>query len=73
MRAYEVYIADDRYSLPTLRIVEAVDAFGAQETAERFMRESPHHLGVEVCDRGQRIFTIGDRRSFAAEDEHETH
>jgi hypothetical protein len=65
MRTYEVYIQDNRYRVPTLRLLEAIDPVAARTTAESFMRESTHHLGVEVCQRGVRVFAMGSYRRRA--------
>jgi hypothetical protein len=52
-------IEDDRYSVPTLRIVDVETIFSARIAAERVLRSSPHHLGVEVWREDERLFVIG--------------
>lgn len=58
-RAFEVFIDDDRYSVPTLQLVSAADEADAWSQAEALMRASPHHLGVELCQGGQRLLGLG--------------
>ena len=52
-------IEDDRYTVPTLRIVEVEGLANARIAAERVLRSSPHHLGVEVWREDERLFFIG--------------
>lgn len=59
MRSFEHFIADDRYSVPTITFVMAEDEARAREWAERFMRASPHVRGVEVSEGGRRLFGLG--------------
>jgi hypothetical protein len=62
VRDFQFFITDDRYSLPTLRIVQAVSAVRASEMAERMFAEGPHHLGVEVYEDSLRVFATGETR-----------
>jgi hypothetical protein len=58
MRDYQFFLNDDRYSVPTLRLVAAEDDTRARRLADLCLRESPHHLAVEVCENGQVVFTV---------------
>jgi hypothetical protein len=60
---FELYLDDDRYAVPTLKLVPADDQAGALQAAWRLMDESAHHRGVEVCLDGERLAGLG---SFAA-------
>jgi hypothetical protein len=59
---FEIYLDDDRYSVPTLHLVVADDPTMALAIATRLIEDSPHHLGAEVCLDGQRVAGLG---SFA--------
>ena len=59
---FEVYVDDDRYSVPTLHFIPAEHESMALKIARRLLDESPHHLGVEVCLEGRRLTGLG---SFA--------
>jgi hypothetical protein len=59
MPIYEFYIEDDRYSVPSLHLVAADDVDHALHLAETLLRNSIHHLGVEVCADGEMVFAIG--------------
>lgn len=56
MSAYEVYVYDDRYSVPTLHFIAADDAASVAETARSILLESPHHRRVEVWRSDERVF-----------------
>lgn len=43
-----MYVHDDRYSVPTLVIVAALNEARAKEIAQNKLDESPHHRAVEV-------------------------
>lgn len=60
--AFEIYLDDDRYAVPTLHLVVADDPAMAFTMAERLLADSPHHLGVEICLEGRRLAGLG---SFA--------
>ena len=62
---FEVFIDDNRYSVPTLYLI-AADEAGAIEAARRMLTDSPHHLGSELRLDGQRLIGFG---SLAVEDE----
>ncbi|WP_293677982.1 hypothetical protein [uncultured Phenylobacterium sp.] len=57
--AFEIYLDDDRYAVPTLHLVIADDPEMAFTVAERLLADSPHHLGVEICRGGQRVAGLG--------------
>jgi hypothetical protein len=56
---FQVFVTDDRYSVPTLYILDAASAARACELAEGIFAQSLHHLGVEVFDDGSCILTLG--------------
>lgn len=69
MTAFEVFVHDDRYSVPTLHLISADDDLDAREAADVLLRASPHHLGVELWSGGDQIAalgTCGERRKSAA-------
>lgn len=55
---FEVYIDDNRYSVPTLYLI-AADEAGAIEAAKRMVVDSPHHLGAELRLDGRRLIGFG--------------
>jgi hypothetical protein len=58
MHTFEFFIEDDRYTVPSLELVQARDADRAlQLAAERFWASS-HHLSVEVRRASARIFFV---------------
>ncbi len=57
--AFEIYLDDDRYAVPTLHLVVADDPAMAYVMAERLMADSPHHLGAEICLEGRRLAGLG--------------
>jgi hypothetical protein len=59
VRRFHFYIDDDRHARPTTLAVEVADEARARELAEQIFAQSPHHLGVEVCDGGNRILGLG--------------
>jgi len=62
---FEVYIDDNRYSVPTLYLI-AADEAGAVEAARKMVIDSPHHLGAELRLDGNRLIGFG---SLAFENE----
>ena len=60
--SFELYLDDDRYAVPTLHLVSALDLAGAAAIARKLLEESIHHRGVEICRNGQRLDGLG---SFA--------
>ncbi|THD82712.1 MAG: hypothetical protein E7812_01135 [Phenylobacterium sp.] len=59
MNTFEAFIHDDRYTVPTLHLVSAVDEGAARDAADALLRASPHHLGVELCRNGEQIAALG--------------
>src|SRR4051812_31773732 len=57
--AFEIYIDDDRYAVPTLHLVMAEDATMAIVIARRMVADSAHHLGAEISRSGHRVAGIG--------------
>jgi hypothetical protein len=47
---YGVYLTDQRYSVPNLRIVAARDLEEAVRIAQSAVLESPYHLVAEITD-----------------------
>lgn len=67
METYELYVVDDRYTVPTLVLHPAASAGRARAKATELLLASPHHLSVEVSREGVTLFTVGERRSFASD------
>jgi len=63
VRDFQVFITDDRYSVPTLSIVQMASAAEAGELAARLLAGSVHHLAVEVFDEGVCICRVGETRA----------
>ncbi|MGH7025453.1 MAG: hypothetical protein ACREEB_17945 [Caulobacteraceae bacterium] len=59
MSNFELIVHDDRYSVPTHRMVAVTDERRVREIAERLLAESAHHHGVEVFEYGVRRFALG--------------
>ena len=59
LHTFEFYLDDDRYAVPTLKLVAADDERDALIVAWRLMDESAHHRGVEVCLNGERLTGLG--------------
>jgi hypothetical protein len=69
MNTFEIFIHDDRYSVPTLHLVMAADEIAAVAAAESLLRASPHHRGVELWGGGDQLLERGvcaDRRRTQA-------
>jgi hypothetical protein len=62
MRTFHFYVDDARCGTPREFVVEAGGEDRARTLAERMLADSEHHLGVEVCEDGQRLLGVG---SFA--------
>jgi hypothetical protein len=56
---FELFVYDDRYSVPTLHLVSCGDETGARNAAEALLQASRHHLGVEVCCGDLQILSLG--------------
>lgn len=50
MRLLCAFIHDNRYSVPTLRLAEAVEEGCEAEYAESLLVQSPHYYAVELRD-----------------------
>jgi hypothetical protein len=59
MADFEVYIDDDRYTVPSLYLITAQSDAKARAAAEDLLRTSDHHHGVELRRDGARIFGLG--------------
>ncbi|MDB5417964.1 MAG: hypothetical protein JWP50_1383 [Phenylobacterium sp.] len=66
--AFEIFVHDDRYSVPTLHLVPAAYESAARRLAEVLLLTSSHHLGVELWRDGEQLLALGvcaDRRRSA--------
>jgi hypothetical protein len=64
---FEIFIYDDRYSVPTLHLFSATDEAEARDVAAMLLNASVHHVGVELCRNDRRIVRLGtcpERRVF---------
>ena len=59
MMTFELFVHDDRYSVPTLHLLSLAGAAVARTAAEALLDSSPHYLGVELCHDGEQILTLG--------------
>lgn len=59
LRDFQFYIADDRYAVPSLRIVEAESVGRAKQLAQVVFAESLHHRGVDVYADGKFVCSVG--------------
>ena len=59
MGAITLLIHDDRYAVPTVRLLEAADEETALDLALRALRETPHHRGVELWRDETRLAALG--------------
>ena len=59
MGAITLLIHDDRYTIPTVRLLEAADAETALELGRRALAETEHHRGVELWRDDERLATLG--------------
>ena len=58
VRDFTMYVHDDRYSVPTLVMVAALNEARAKEFAQNKLDESPHHRAVEVTDDEWTLFRL---------------
>jgi len=63
MADFEVFIDDDRYSVPSLYLITARNEARARAKAEELLHASDHHQGVELRQGGESIYALG---SYAA-------
>jgi hypothetical protein len=70
MPSYEIFIDDDRYSVPSLYLITATDSARARAIAERLWQDSKHHRGVELRRDGELVFGCGtfEHRSGTGEE-----
>ena len=59
MADFQFYVTDDRYGVPSLKLIQTRDEADARELAERMLR-SHHHHAVEVWRDESFIFSVGD-------------
>jgi len=59
VRDFRFLTVDDRYSVPTLKFVQAADPERARAMAEQLLRESPHHRAVQVWEDETLLFVVG--------------
>ena len=59
VRDFEIYVDDDRYSTPTLILIQVKDDKRALEFAQKKLEEDARHRGVEVRENGVRLFGLG--------------
>ncbi len=71
IRQFQLFVDDDRYTVPSVRFLSARDIVSALAVADRLIDESSHHRGVEVCENGRRLFGLGScaRMARSGEDE----
>ena len=55
---FALFVEDDRYTVPTLSIIEADDLSKVREKAEQALRCSPHHLKVEAWREDELLFVM---------------
>jgi hypothetical protein len=65
-RTFQIFIDDNRYTVPSLYIVTVRSEQRAREIAERLVQESDHHLGAEICENGEPLMTLGSYAERAA-------
>jgi len=56
---FELFLHDDRYSVPTLHLVSCANLAGARAAAEALLESGAHHRGVEVCQAGEHLLSLG--------------
>jgi hypothetical protein len=56
---FEIYIDDDRYSVPSLYLITAANEAWARVLANKALHDSKHHQGVELLRNGERLFALG--------------
>jgi hypothetical protein len=59
MQAFQFYIEDDRYSVPSLLVVETATAARARELAMRQLQRSPHYSSIAVYSGHDYLFVVG--------------
>ena len=61
MRAFAIYIYDDRRAVATLVFESFVDDASAQSRAKRYLTESPHRRTVELWEHDKLTYTVSRR------------
>jgi hypothetical protein len=56
---FELYVDDNRYSVPTLRFVAATNPARVWAVASQLLNESQHHIGVEIRVADRRVGGLG--------------
>ena len=59
MRDFEIYMEDDRYGTPTLIFIQMKDEQRVREFAQQKLEEDKRHRGIEVREKGVRLFGLG--------------
>lgn len=63
MQAFQFYIQDDRYSVPSLLFVEARSPERAKAIALKHLESSPHFRSIDVYLGDDRLFRLGGERN----------
>jgi len=58
MHTFEFFIEDDRYTVPSLELVQAGDPDRARQLAAERLHASAHHQSVEVRGASGRLFFV---------------
>ena len=61
MATFTFYIHDNRYTVPSLAIVDADDEAGARVLATDRLLESTHHTAIDVCEADVLRFSVKAR------------
>lgn len=59
MMDVQVFIFDDRYSVPTLHLASVFSLDCARVLAQQMLAESVHHLAIEVYEAERLIVELG--------------
>ena len=59
MQAFTFFVEDDRYSVPSMLMVEAISPNRARELALDHMQRSPHYKGISVYAGDLLLFAVG--------------
>jgi hypothetical protein len=66
VQAFDYLVHDDRRDAPVRRRAHLQGSEDARRLAERILRETYHHVSVEVWTGGERVFTVRDGEEGAA-------
>jgi hypothetical protein len=58
VQAYDYFVHDDRRDSPVRRRAHVQGSDDARRLAERILRETYHHVSVEVWSQGERVFMV---------------